>query len=529
MENIVNIINFIRDVEPRPGRDIDMKLPMREQIKLMRNNGLRGTFLLQYDTLIDSSFDELIDDAATFCEIGLWLEIVQPQVEAAGLEWKGRYPWDWYNDVGFLIGYEPEQRLKLIDVAMKRFKERFGRYPDSVGSWHIDAVSLKYLECKYHVSAACICRDQVGTDGYTMQGGYYNQAYYPSVNNMFCPASTKENQINIPVFRMLGSDPILAYDYQVFGYGQPYCPTLEPVQLARFNDWTDWFMDTLFEHPHGLCFQYTQAGQENSFGWQKMQSGLEYQLPLIAKKANEGKLRVMTLGESGKWYKKYFDTTPSATLVAKNAWQCPNLSSTWFYSPHYRVNLIIDNGIARFRDMYLFNELYREHYLERRCDTHACEFRNLPVMDGAIYSDPDKNIVAGIYFTDNGDKLIWNDMRYEEITSDTVAITLTSDNGTAVITLSPSEIDISTDIDHLALVPVYDADHALGTVNKGDEFANKNNSKTSLSFIEKAEVRDNTVSFKMNGFVYGIRITEGSVGNRFTVMAQNGKIRLMPL
>ncbi len=118
MKNIINIINFIRAVEPRPGRNIDMQLPMREQIRLLRENNLRGTFLLQYDTLTDPSFDELIDDAATFCEIGLWLEIVQPQVEAAGLEWKGRYPWDWYNDVGFLIGYEPDQRFKLIQTRL---------------------------------------------------------------------------------------------------------------------------------------------------------------------------------------------------------------------------------------------------------------------------------------------------------------------------------------------------------------------------------------------------------------------------
>ena len=95
MKNIVNIINFIRAVEPRPGRSVDMQLPMREQIKLMKKLGLRGTFLLQYDAMIDPAFEELIEEASAFCEIGLWLEIVQPQVEAIGLEWKGRYPWDW--------------------------------------------------------------------------------------------------------------------------------------------------------------------------------------------------------------------------------------------------------------------------------------------------------------------------------------------------------------------------------------------------------------------------------------------------
>ena len=57
----------------------------------------------------------------------------------------------------------------------------------------------------------------------------YNGAYYPSVNNMFCPANNPENQINMPVFRMLGSDAIYAYDYQVTDYNNDGIPTLEPV------------------------------------------------------------------------------------------------------------------------------------------------------------------------------------------------------------------------------------------------------------------------------------------------------------
>ncbi|MBQ8432311.1 MAG: hypothetical protein IJX28_05455 [Clostridia bacterium] len=277
----------------------------------MRKHGLKGTFLLQYDALMLPSYQRLMADRSDFCEIGLWLEVVQPLVEAIGEEWHGRYPWDWYNDVGFLIGYEPNVRLRLVDRTMEDFKSIFGKYPASVGSWHIDEVSMKHLSKQYHVDACCICRDQVGTDGYTMQGGYYNQAYYPSVNNMFCPAATKKNQIDMPVFRMLGSDPVYAYDYQAMPYGIKYCPTLEPGQLGRKPDWCDWFFREMLSGK-GLCFQYMQAGQENSFGWKKMGTGLEYQFSSIAEFAKEGKLEILTLGESGRWFKKSFDRPPAA-------------------------------------------------------------------------------------------------------------------------------------------------------------------------------------------------------------------------
>lgn len=526
MKNIVNIINFIRGVEPRPGRNIDLQMPMREQIRLLRENGLRGTFLLQYDALTDPAFDDLINEASEFCELGLWLEIVQPLTEDAGIEWRGRYPWDWHNDVGFLIGYEPSERYKLIDVAMERFRARFGEYPSSVGCWHIDAVSLKYLCDRYHITASCNCRDQVGTDGYTMQGGYYNQAYYPGVNNMLCPASTKENQINIPVFRMLGSDPLLAYDYQVFDYGFRQVPSLEPAMMGGKPEWVDWFADTLFESPNGLSFQYTQAGQENSFGWQRMGKGLEYQIPHIAQMAREGKIEVMTLAESGKWYKENFEITPPATLRAMHSWTRPQISTVWYYSRFYRVNLVVDNGVARIRDMYLFDERYPERYLKCRCDTTACEFRNLPVMDGSLYSNADDKLVAGIYFSADGTKVTWKETEYRELPDGKAAVMLRSDMGNTEIILDECGFEISTDIDGFALVPEYDAARVLGAFDDQNKFTNHNNSESVLSFIEKAEAKNSRVEFRMNGFDYGIKILEGKLDDNLTVTAVDGRIKV---
>ena len=46
MENIVNIINFIRGAEPR-DRSIDLVEPVLRQIELMKKYDLPGTFLLQ--------------------------------------------------------------------------------------------------------------------------------------------------------------------------------------------------------------------------------------------------------------------------------------------------------------------------------------------------------------------------------------------------------------------------------------------------------------------------------------------------
>lgn len=114
---------------------------------------MRGTFLLQYDALINPRYQSLLkEEMKRGTEVGGWWEITQPHVEAVGLKWRGRYPWDWHADVGFAVGYTPEEREKLVDVYMEKFKEIFGKYPASVGSWFIDAHTLRYM---YENMALC--------------------------------------------------------------------------------------------------------------------------------------------------------------------------------------------------------------------------------------------------------------------------------------------------------------------------------------------------------------------------------------
>ena len=278
----------------------------------------------------------LKDLPADAFEIGAWWEIPQPLVENAGFNWRGRYPWDWHADVGFSTGYSPDEREKLADVYMEDFKKIFGYYPKSVGSWFIDAHTLDYLSPKYGIVASCNCKDQIGTDGYTLWGGYWNQAYYPSKKNAYMPAQTRENQIPVPIFRMLGSDPIRQYDA---GLGSPsqHVVSLEPVYAKGGGDsaWVHWYFDQFIE---GECMEYAyvQVGQENSFTWNRMSKGFGIQLPLIARLRDEKKVRVETLAESGRWFREKFRTTPSTSVTVKEDFNGGTMRTVWFNSRFYR-------------------------------------------------------------------------------------------------------------------------------------------------------------------------------------------------
>jgi len=386
---IVNIINFIRQCEPRIDWITEDVLyeTVVEQIKIMKKYGLKGTFLLQYDALIDARYQKLLKGLSPdMFEIGGWWEIPQALVEKSGYKWRGRYPWDWHADVGFATGYSPQERVKLVDTYMAEFKKIFGYYPKSVGSWFIDAHTLQYMYERYGIVASCNCKDQIGTDGYTMWGGYWNQGYYPSKKNAYMPAQNAANQIPVPIFRMLGSDPIHQYDSGVGGNHQRVV-SLEPVYKGGGGnpDWCKWYFDA-FVDGAAMGYGYVQAGQENSFTWKRMRQGFEIQMPMIARLLKAGDVSVQTLAETGAWFKGKYKLTPPTSVSVLTDISDKNQKTVWFNSRFYRANLLWDQGTMRFRDIHLFDESVASAYLTKAGTSNQCFYYTLPVVDGFNWS-----------------------------------------------------------------------------------------------------------------------------------------------
>lgn len=393
---IINFVNFIRQVEPRDERFTNEYLFQTTANELAQLNeyGFRGTFLLQYDALVDSAYQQLMKEAKeNGHEVGAWWEITEPHVRDAGMTWRGRYPWDWHANVGFATGYTPEERERLVDTYMNRFHEIFGSYPESVGSWFIDAHTLQYFSDKYGITASCNCKDQYGTDGYTLWGGYWNQAYYPSRVNAYMPAQTSEGQIPVPVFRMLGSDPVLQYDNALDSRVQGVI-TLEPVYTGNGGgggnrQWIEWFLPAM-ANSKSLGFNYIQAGQENSFGWEAMKNGLTMQMPIIRQLADEGKVRVETLAESGRWFKERYPLTPATSVTVDDDFLHDGRSAAWYDSRFYRIGLFWEGDFFVIRDIHLFDESIESDYLRQAGTSTQCVYTTLPIVDGYLWSTSDE-------------------------------------------------------------------------------------------------------------------------------------------
>ena len=447
---IVNIINFIRGCEPRC--EVDLYEPVRQQLALLRKHDLPGTFLFQYDALLDDRFVGMLREASDLhIELGVWLEMVQPLTEAAGIPWRGRFPWDWHAHCGFSVGYTKPERERLIDCLFGKFRDIFGAYPRLLGSWNLDSHSLAYISDKYGLDAACFCKDQWGTDGYSVWGGYYGQGYYPSRANFFCPAQTEAMQIPIPTFRMLGSDPIYQYDIGLTEEGASVSQgvvTLEPVYVGATGgggcpDWVDWYLRENF-NGNCLSFGYTQAGQENSFGWPAMSGGLIYQHKRFDELRREGKLEVETLGETGRWYKQTYPATPASAIAALSDWKQESRRSIWYSCRNYRVNLMFEKGRFWLRDLYLFREDYPERYQDEPCRTDYLVFDNLPVMDGNRFSG--HGVRAGIYPFAGGEALVSEGLSYRELSEGSAVVSLRTERaGQVNILLSEQRIVVDAE------------------------------------------------------------------------------------
>jgi hypothetical protein len=199
------------------------------------------------------------------------------------------------------------------------------------------------------------------------------------------PAQTRRGQIDMPIFRMLGSDPIYQHGTT------PGLISLEPAYRPGGGTpkWVDWFMKSLIEHP-SLAFAYTQAGQENSFTWEPVEKGLTYQFLLFAGLVKAGKIRVETLEQSGQWFREKFPLTPATSMVALDDWKDEGRKTVWYNSRFYRLNVLWEKDSFFVRDIHCFDEKLVSPTHTTPLKETTLTYETLPMVNWAVWSDSGK-------------------------------------------------------------------------------------------------------------------------------------------
>ena len=373
-------------------------------MEIILRERLPATWLLQFDALVAGPFvDFLKANMAKDHEVGFWFEMNEKHCNAAGVNWRGRpgYEWDHNPAVAFTLGYTPAERVKLADTAMARFQSVWGRYPRSIASWNLDAITMAHLTERYGIDAYAVCRDQIATDGFTIWGAPI-AGYYPSKKNCWSPAVSESHQIGTPVFRMLGQDPVYYYER---GYTLPdgrhitEPDTMEPVWTSgRSSRFVQGFLDMISSAPTGQ-FAYAQLGQENSFPWPQMAAGYAPQMAVLAKLRSSRAVKVETMGESGRRFKSAFKATPvQAQVQLADPFDntSPAQGSVWYQSRFYRANLHFKGDLPYLRDLTVYSDHNSQPFLTEATRLTDVEQRMPAVLDGYHWRNGSGS--AGGYF-----------------------------------------------------------------------------------------------------------------------------------
>lgn len=367
---LVNIYNFIRMSHQEPSVFIQDDFDtVACQLALLRQYGLPSTFALKYDALMDSRYQKLLlEFADENDEIGAWWEITEPLCRRAGVSFvkKEGEVFDDRVDSAYSIGYSPADRRKLLDAYMADFHAIFGYYPKTIGSWILDSVTLSHAHDQYGTIGAAICRDQMGTDGFTLWGGYPNGIYYPSRQNEYLPAQTAEDQLPVAMFRLLSPDPLCSFEQDVReGLSGVY--TLEPCcQNGRDPERISWFFSSLTKED-GAGIGYAQVGQENNFLWENIRPGFAPQLTHLCTLLKQGKIRVETMAESAAWFQRKYALTPPLTWQASGGWgDFADIGCQWYASRFYRIGFLYEERHLRIRDFFFYHAAYASRYLTKK-------------------------------------------------------------------------------------------------------------------------------------------------------------------
>lgn len=375
------------------------------QITMNNERNIPATYLLVYDAFDKKEFISVLKEKTKpEDEFGIWLEITRDLVDEAGIPWRGKLGLDWVHttDVQMFAGYTKEEKERLIDAEMNTFRKVFGYYPKTVGVWVLDIYSVKYMVDKYDIDAVVICREQWGMDAMSPWGGPYYGGYYPCKNNIMCPAETKEEQVDVPVFRMYVNDPIYCYYEhrdEKFNGVPAGAATQEPtcVRTGQNPEWLKWIWECIFGE-NNVGFSYFQLGHENDHAWDNVKIGRTVQHDLLESYADDKyKTEYITIGEMGRRFKKKYKKTPIRVVAALEDWMNSGKQSLWFNNSDYRINIFADKDNVWIRDIHIFDESYKERYLTEPCETHGIIYDNLPVMDGVRFI-VDKDEKPGFYF-----------------------------------------------------------------------------------------------------------------------------------
>lgn len=264
--------------------------------------------------------------------------------------------------------FSMEDKKSIVDDVFGKFYDRFGFYPESTGSYYMDAELTNYIKEKYPCvkCAVATCWEEgpkayhtCNNSWYTLfDGGPWNP-WIPSKQNTHAPAANEAEDSGIVAIPHLSRDLIACYD----GNGSNFGTHPQNVLRGMIYDTEKW------EYPYlyNLIDQYRHLEKYNNGyaynmmfvgpGWMNKMGRWEAPYELLyksyedgcayySKLKEEGKLIDMTMSEFADYYREKKHYTEPECALWKDILYGSDKQLFWYCDPYMRACVNMDQGGA---------------------------------------------------------------------------------------------------------------------------------------------------------------------------------------
>ena len=352
-ERFVTVVNPVRisSYTKNPGKSLE------SEYSVIKKESLPATWLLTYNALENKGILSVVKSMDKNQELGIFLEVSQEFSDAAGVEYHNTGFWHHANSV-FLSGYTQEERRLLIDKVFSKFKDVFGYYPTSVGSWWTDSFSLSYMKGKYGITANLVCSDQFATDGYQIWGQPWQVPYYPSKYHSGVFASNLEVKLDVVNLQWASRDPLNGYYSSLFST-QDYLVSDRNLDINYFEK-----LVRLYTNQEDSGFGQITVGLEADFDPEGYQKEFAKWMDLVSKLKNTEEINIITMKDFAEWYRKKYPGLSPASFLETEDLLGGGVKAVWSQSPEYRLFYTIDPATKEItvRDLRFYNANLEEPY-----------------------------------------------------------------------------------------------------------------------------------------------------------------------
>lgn len=334
----------------------------KTQQRIAHENGLKVTIHMTYAALFNAEAVEIAKhDHETYGD-----EIALSLLGLPCEEFREKY-----KTKDFCIWmFSMEDKKRIVDDVFGKFHDIFGFYPESTGSYYMDADLTNYIKETYPSVKCAIatCWEEGPKAYHTCNNSWYTlfdggpwAPWIPSKQNTHAPAANEAEDSGIVAIPHLSRDLLACYD----GNGSNFGTHPQNVLRGMIYDTKTWE----FPYLYNLIDQYRSLEKYNNGyaynmmfvgpGWMNKMGRWEAPYELLLKSYSdgckyygdlkkEGKLIDMTMSEFADYYRKKKTYTEPECALWRDILYGSEKQVFWYTDPYMRAGVSMDQGGAIF-------------------------------------------------------------------------------------------------------------------------------------------------------------------------------------